>query len=180
MNNSPTSYMGSFAYLLSFIALTLISSTFNSTIGQFGAFIFIPAAFLILPTIISKKESIVIITFNGLLLDYHNYLPLGFCPFILLLIYIFLEKQLSLTKTSNFVDNRFLFVVLNISISVALFVFTKLEVSGISNWELSRFLVDIFLSSIVLFYIFHPLTFFLEQFTTKFRALGPSNSSTVK
>jgi hypothetical protein len=91
-----------------------------------------------------------------------------------------LEKQLSLTKTSNFVDNRFLFVVLNISISVALFVFTKLEVSGISNWELSRFLVDIFLSSIVLFYIFHPLTFFLEQFTTKFRALGPSNSSTVK
>lgn len=180
MNSSSTTYLVTLAYLLSFTIFALISSTFNSTTGQFGVFIFIPAAFLILPTVVSKKESIFIITFNGLLLDYHNNIPLGFCVFTLLLIFVFFEKKLSFTKISNFIDNRILLLVVNIGISFALFLFTKLDQTEVSGWTWPRFLVDISVSSIVLFCIFNPLSFFLEQFTSKVLQFGPSNSSHVK
>jgi hypothetical protein len=115
-----------------------------------------------------------------LLLDYHNNIPLGFCVFTLLLVFVFFEKKLSFTKISNFIDNRILLLVVNIGISFALFLFTNLDQTEVSGWTWPRFLVDISVSSIVLFCIFNPLSLFLEQFTSKVLQFGPSNSSHVK
>ena len=171
-----STYLVFFATLLFFSVLIFIICTINSTLGQFGLFLFIPAVFLITPSILSKKLSFPLIIFNGIILDYYNMLPLGLSVFLLILCYILIQENLHLSKASGFMNSTPLLIALNCFLCVALFTVTKFDFFALSSWQLFRFLTDSLASSIVVYLCSKPIALFLDSFTLKISTIASPNS----
>lgn len=171
-----STYLVFFATLLFFSVLAFIISTMNSTLGQFGLFLFIPAIFLITPSILSKKLSFPLIIFNGIILDYYNMLPLGLSVFLLLLGYILIKKNFHLSEASGFMNSTPLLIAINFFLCITLFSVTKLDFFALSSWQLFRFLTDSLVSSIVVFLCSKPIALFLDRFTLRISTIASPNS----
>ena len=89
MNSRVTGYALIFATVFVFNLITIVVTSMNSTLSQFGVYLFVPAIFLIAPSYLNKSSSIIVIFINGLFLDYHCNLPLGFNVILFLSVFLF-------------------------------------------------------------------------------------------
>ncbi|MAK46363.1 MAG: hypothetical protein CMI24_03790 [Opitutae bacterium] len=173
MISKVTGYALIFATVLVFNLITIVVTSVNSTLSQFGVYLFVPAIFLIAPSYLSKSSSIIVIFINGLFLDYHCNLPLGFNVFLFLFVFLSTLESFNLSANgSNYIDKRSLLLMVNALFFVILFLLIKFKVFTLSEWILSRFFVDLLLSSIVIFFISNPLMRFLEQLGERIINLG--------
>lgn len=173
MISKVTGYALIFATFLVFNLITIMVTSVNSTLSQFGVYLFVPAIFLIAPSYLSKGSSIIVIFINGLFLDYHCNLPLGFNVFLFLFVFLSTLDRFNLSAVdSNYIDKRSLLLIINTLFFIILFLLIKFKVFTLSEWILSRFFVDLLLSSIVILFISNPLIRFLEQLGERIINLG--------
>ena len=173
MISKVTAYALIFATFLVFNLITIMVTSVNSTLSQFGVYLFVPAIFLIAPSYLSKGSSIIVIFINGLFLDYHCNLPLGFNVFLFLFVFLSTLDRFNLSAVdSNYIDKRSLLLIINTLFFIILFLLIKFKVFTLSEWILSRFFVDLLLSSIVILFISNPLIRFLEQLGERIINLG--------
>ena len=173
MISKVTGYALIFATFLVFNLITIMVTSVNSTLSQFGVYLYVPAIFLIAPSYLSKGSSIIVIFINGLFLDYHCNLPLGFNVFLFLFVFLSTLDRFNLSAVdSNYIDKRSLLLIINTLFFIILFLLIKFKVFTLSDWILSRFFVDLLLSSIVILFISNPLIRFLEQLGERIINLG--------
>lgn len=173
MISKVTGYALIFATFLVFNLITIMVTSVNSTLSQFGVYLYVPAIFLIAPSYLSKGSSIIVIFINGLFLDYHCNLPLGFNVFLFLFVFLSTLDRFNLSAVdSNYIDKRSLLLIINTLFFIILFLLIKFKVFTLSEWILSRFFVDLLLSSIVILFISNPLIRFLEQLGERIINLG--------
>ena len=173
MNSRVTGYALIFATVFVFNLITIVVTSMNSTLSQFGVYLFVPAIFLIAPSYLNKSSSIIVIFINGLFLDYHCNLPLGFNVILFLSVFLSTLDRFNFSSgDSNSIDKRSLLLIINLLFFVILLLLIKFKIFALSEWVLSRFLVDLLLSSIVIFFISNPLMIFLEQLGERIINIG--------
>ena len=156
MISKVTGYALIFATVLVFNLITIvdISKLYFITIWSL---LICSSNFLIAPSYLNKSSSIIVIFINGLFLDYHCNLPLGFNVFLFCLFFFRLWTVLIYRQMVQITLIKSLLLMVNALFFVILFLLIKFKVFSLSEWILSRFFVDLFLSSIVIFFISNPL-----------------------
>jgi hypothetical protein len=99
--NKISNYLLLLASALYCFILHLFITLLNSTLAQIGIHCLVPSLFLFTPTLLNKNSSLVLIIFNGFLLDYHLHLPLGFNVFLLLSFHLLTQGNLKLSDNYN-------------------------------------------------------------------------------
>jgi len=122
----------------------------NSFLCPWGVFLYLPGLFL-LPhyQLLDPYRSLISILLTGFVLDFMFNHLLGFHAFILGLIYLISKAYFHLSKQSSKEIIAFQLIV-NFSISLIWFFQCGFIRSTIGDWELIRFLTDLFVSSLVL------------------------------
>ena len=139
--NKISNYLLLLASALYCFFLQLIIALLNSTFSQIGIHCFVPSLFLFIPTLLNKNSSLVLIIFNGFILDYHLHLPLGFNVFLLLCFHLLTQGNFKLSDNHNSSSSITLPIVINVSFFVCLYCVTQLQIFSKNEWKFSGFFV---------------------------------------
>jgi len=177
--NKISNYLLLLASALYCFFLHLFIALLNSTFSQIGIHCFVPSLFLFIPTLLNKNSSLVLIIFNGFILDYHLHLPLGFNVFLLLCFHLLTQGNFKLSDNYNLSSSITLPIVINISFFVCLYCVTQLQIFSKNEWNLTKFFTDLLASIIMLLIFLRPHLQILKILTSKTRSL-PIEKSLVK
>lgn len=177
--NKISNYLLLLASALYCFILHLFITLLNSTLAQIGIYCLIPSLFLFTPPLLSKNFSLVLIIFNGFMLDYHHQLPLGFNVFLLIGFHLLTHGNFKLSSNYESSISRTLPILINVSFFFCLYFFTQLQISSSNEWNLSKFFPDLLVSIIMLFFFLRPHLQILQILTTKSHSL-PIDKSLVK
>ena len=114
MSEQIGSYFLFLVNLIYFYLLILVLSLFNSLLSQIGIYLLLPALFLVFPNHLNKLLRWSLVIFNGLILDYHCNLPLGFSIFFLTFVHLIVENQIKFSMVKDFYDHRIILVLVNL------------------------------------------------------------------
>ena len=177
--NKISNYLLLLASALYCFILHLFITLLNSTLAQIGIYCLIPSLFLFTPPLLSKNFSLVLIIFNGFMLDYHHQLPLGFNVFLLVGYHLLIQGNFKLNINYESSISRTLPILINVSFFFCLYFFTQFQIFSSNEWNLSRFFTDLLVSIIMLFFFLRPHLQILQILTTKSHSL-PIDKSLVK
>ena len=153
MSEQIGSYFLFLVNLIYFYLLILVLSLFNSLLSQIGIYLLLPALFLVFPNHLNKLLRLSLVIFNGLILDYHCNLPLGFSIFFLIFVHLTVENQIKLSLVKNFYDNRIILIIVNLIFFLFLFVLSKIDEFISVQWYSFKFFADLMLSSATLLFL---------------------------
>ena len=153
MSEQIGSYFLFLVNLIYFYLLILVLSLFNSLLSQIGIYLLLPVLFLVFPNHLNKLLRLSLVIFNGLILDYHCNLPLGFSIFFLTFVHLTVENQIKLSMVKNFYDNRIILIIVNLIFFLFLFVLSKIDEFISVQWYSLKFFADLILSSATLLFL---------------------------
>ena len=135
----------------------------NSFIAQVGVFLFIPAIFLMTPNSLRKKQAVISIILISFLVSYHNSLPFELCICFMLLFYYIFRHNISKENRQNNLKKTLLAVGVNISISLIVFLVAQTDLISMQSWNISKFIVDVISSTLLILVIAQPYRLLLDQ-----------------
>ena len=139
--------------LIYFYLLILVLSLLNCLLSQIGIYLLLPALFLVVPNHLNKLLRWSLVIFNGLILDYHCNLPLGFSIFFLTFVQLIVENQIKFSMVKDFYDHRIILVLVNLTFFLFLFVLSKIDEFISVQWYSLKFFADLILSSATLLFL---------------------------
>lgn len=135
----------------------------NSFIAQVGVFLFIPAIFLMTPNSLRKKQAVISIILISFLVSHHNSLPFELCICFMLLFYYIFRHNISKENRQNNLKKTLLAVGVNISISLIVFLVAQTDLISMQSWDISKFIVDVISSTLLILVIAQPYRLLLDQ-----------------
>lgn len=135
----------------------------NSFFAQVGVYLFIPAIFLIIPHSLRNKQAVFSIIFISLLVSYHNTLAVELCLCLMLLFYYIFRHSISHENRQNNLRKTLLAVGVNISIFLIIFLIAQTELISIQSWNISKLIVDVTASTLLILVIAQPYRLLLDQ-----------------
>ena len=153
MSEQIGSYFLFLVNLIYFYLLILVLSLFNSLLSQIGIYLLLPALFLVFPNHLNKLLRLSLVIFNGLILDYHCNLPLGFSIFFLIFVHLIVEHKVKFSMFKDFYDHRIILIIVNLTFFLFLFVLCKIDEFISVQWHSFKFFADLILSTVVLLFL---------------------------
>lgn len=135
----------------------------NSFFAQVGIYLFIPAIFLMIPKYLRYKQAVISIIFISLLVSYHNSLPVELCICFMLLFYYIFRHNISHENRQNKLRKTLLAIGVNISIFLLIFLIAQNELISLQSWNISKLLVDVIASTLLILVIAQPYRLLLDQ-----------------
>ena len=177
--NKLTNYVLFLVSAFYFFLIHLFISQLNSSLSQVGFYFFIPSLFLFNPPLLNKDFSLMLIVFNGFLLDYHCNLPYTLNVFLLIWVHLVTQNGLKLNNLNDLRNGRALLLLINFSFFIFLYLFTHFQTTYLNTWNPSKFFSDLLTSTILLFFCLRPHLMILQFLTTR-TVLPPSEKTMVK
>ena len=180
MNNRFGSYLLFSATAFYFFLLILLLSILNSSLSRFGLYLFLPCLFLATPSGLSKNLSRSLVIFNGLLLDYHNNLPLGFSIFLLLSIYLAIEGKFKFQNLSRGIEGRIIMILINTMFFIGVYIVSHVESASLNQPNFSKFITDSLISTMIVFWGAIPHYALINQLASKIISIQKEKSVLTK
>ena len=139
----------------------------NSFFAQIGVYLFIPAIFLMIPQSLRNKHAVISIIFISLLVSYHNSLPVELCICFMLLFYYIFRHNISHENRQNNLRKTLLAAGVNISIFLIIFLVAQTELISMQSWNISKLIVDVIASTLLILVIAQPYRLLLDQILSR-------------
>ena len=144
--------------LLIICLLTLV----NSRLSRWGIFLYLPGLFFYISCVfLDRTRGMIVCGITGLFLDVLFITPLGLHALLLPLFHIFGKEWLRSIANHRVWRLVIFQLIVNLIFIIIWFILLSFEDKFVIKWHLSRFSLDLLLSSVVII----PLSFCISQFT---------------
>ena len=142
--------LAAFLLLLVNIGTIQLIGVINSTLGNWGCLLYLPALFFFSATVLLDRMRVIfVLSLTGFSLDSIYNTPSGFHTFALITCYLIAKYWLHSGENGELLRPYFLEVIANLLISISLFLVLQFQHGLLGTWMIPNIVVDVFVSTLL-------------------------------